>query len=63
MVELFLTVCLLAKPVTCEHFAVPFLPPMSLLECIVRGQVHAVAWERDHPEWRIEALTCGLPES
>ena len=61
MVELFLTACLLAQPVRCEEFYVPFRRPMALVQCVRQGQLWAIEWSRDHPEWRIKAWTCAPP--
>ena len=63
MVELVVTVCLLAHPATCERFPLPFVPPMSLRECMRQAPPHLASWERDHPRWRIRRFVCGAPEA
>ena len=63
MVELFLTACLLAQPVRCEAFYPPFQRPMGLFQCMRRGQLWAVDWSRDHPEWRVTGWKCTVPEA
>lgn len=63
MVELVVTVCLLAAPATCERFPLPFVPPMSMRTCLFQAPMHVAAWERDHPEWRIQTFLCGAPDA
>ncbi len=63
MVELFLTACLLAQPVACEEFYAPFQRSMTLAQCARQGQLWAVRWSLDHPEWRIKGWTCTAPET
>lgn len=63
MVELIVTVCLLAQPATCERFPLPFVPAMSLRACMLQAPVHLARWGRDHPAWRIRTFVCGPPEA
>ncbi|WP_181704005.1 hypothetical protein [Chthonobacter albigriseus] len=60
MIELVLTVCLMASPNECRHQRMPFDGP--LMACAMNGQIAAVEWLQTHPKWRLNRWRCGPPE-
>jgi len=63
LVELILTVCLLAQPAVCKDQHIPFLREINVRSCMWQGQLQAVHWLADHPQWRIRRWRCGWPEA
>lgn len=60
MIELTLTVCLLAAPSDCRQERVPF--EGSIFVCALQGQQAAQEWLASHPKWRLQRWRCGPPE-
>lgn len=60
MVELVLTVCLLAAPESCRQER-PLLEPLSPMACVMEGQIHASRWVVEHPAWRLARWRCVRP--
>lgn len=63
MIELVVVACLLSDPGHCERFPVPFVEPMSQVECVSKGQFRLAQWSTQHPEWRIRRWDCAPPEA
>jgi hypothetical protein len=63
MIEFVVLACLLSEPQRCERYFVPTAAPMSMMECVVAGQVQLVQWHQEHPDWVIRRWTCGLPRA
>lgn len=59
MIELVMTVCLLAAPGDCRKERLPF--DGSLITCATAGQIAAADWITMHPKWRLTRWACGLP--
>lgn len=60
MIDLVLTVCLLAAPADCREERMPFDGP--IFACAMAGQFTAAEWISRHPKWRIERWACGPRE-
>ena len=62
MIELIVSVCLLAEPGRCKDvhlsFAEETLTPMK---CLMGAQVEIAKWAEIHPNWSIEKWKCGRP--
>ncbi len=60
MIELVMTVCLLAQPGDCRKERLPFDGP--LIACARAGQFEAATWAAQHPGWHVTRWRCGVPE-
>ena len=64
MVELVLIVCSLLNPQDCSVRQPTFESIYgSLRTCLVQGQLAAVRWELEHPDFKVYRWTCGAPRS
>ncbi len=64
MVELVLIVCSLLNPQECSVRQPTFESVYgSLRACLVQGQLLAVRWEQENPDWEVRRWTCGAPRS
>lgn len=57
MIELVLTVCLLASPVSCREER-PDFAGGSVLSCMTQGQFYAARWLAEHPAYSISRWRC-----
>lgn len=57
MIELVMTVCLMASPTDCRKERMPFEGPM--MACAMAGQFAAADWLNAHPKWRLSRWQCG----
>lgn len=60
MIELVMTVCLLAAPEDCRKERLPFNGPLRA--CALAGQFEAATWEANHHGWRVKRWSCGPAE-
>jgi hypothetical protein len=61
VIEIVLTVCLLAAPDDCRREHVPF--PGGIVMCAGRGgQEVAAEWIAAHPKYRLRRYRCGVAE-
>ena len=58
MMELVLTVCLLADPSKCEERSIGLYPDMTAMACVMQGQPQIATWAETHPGLSIERWTC-----
>ncbi len=63
MYELLIVACLIAQPVECEEFQIPFERPTGALACIRVAELRLAQWAESRPEWKIRKWTCGLPRA
>jgi hypothetical protein len=63
MIELVLIACLSKQPEHCEQYYVPTEPRLTMIECVVSGQIQLVQWHQDHPDWVIRRWICGPPRA
>jgi hypothetical protein len=63
MIELMLIACLLSEPQRCQQHFVPTEASLSMMECIVSGQIRLAQWHQEHPGWFIHRWVCGLPQA
>ena len=57
MIELVLTVCMLASPTDCRKERMPF--DGGLMACASAGQIVAADWLKTHPKWALSRWSCG----
>jgi hypothetical protein len=61
-VQLILTVCSLAQPVSCDDRRLTFsTDSVSLGQCIMQAQPFIAQWSGDHPTVRVSRWRCALP--
>lgn len=64
LIELVLIVCSLIDPGECAIRRPAFEPVYdSVRACAVQGQLAAVRWEEEHPDWTVRRWTCGAPKA
>ena len=51
LIELVLTVCVLASPDQCEEQHLHFAAEMSLNQCAMNAQPYIAQWIAEHPKW------------
>ncbi|ASR09945.1 hypothetical protein CHY08_22835 (plasmid) [Rhizobium leguminosarum bv. viciae] len=63
LVDLVLTVCVLANPTSCraEHFY--FESRGSLIQCMTLAPAHIAKWSGSHPSLKIVRWTCVFPSN
>ncbi|HYZ31872.1 MAG TPA: hypothetical protein VE684_06255 [Crenalkalicoccus sp.] len=57
MIELVLTVCLLATPASCRDERTDFAAN-SLVACMTQGQFYAARWLAEHPAFSLSRWRC-----
>ena len=57
MIELVITVCLLASPGSCREER-PDFNGDSVLACMTQGQIHVARWLTEHPAYGIKNWRC-----
>lgn len=63
MVELVLIVCSLFQPQECATRQPAFESVYgSVRTCMFQGQLAAVRWELEHPDWKVRRWSCGAPQ-
>ncbi len=60
MIELVMTVCLLAQPDDCRKERLPF--DGTETACAMAGHFVVATWTAEHPAWRVTRWRCGVPE-
>ncbi|MBV8567806.1 MAG: hypothetical protein JO366_20795 [Methylobacteriaceae bacterium] len=63
MIEIIMTVCSLAQPVTCEDKHLQFAWEGSLARCAMAAQPYIAEWIGEHPTWRAVRWRCSYPKS
>ena len=63
MYVLLLNLCLVAQPSNCHMEQLPFESDMAMTECVERGELEAIEFLRDHPQWALKGWECGLPQT
>ncbi len=63
MFELVLVVCLLTNPDECRVERLPFQAPLSIMECMRRGQLELPRWLDEHPNWTVKSWRCDMPKA
>ncbi len=61
LVDLVLTVCLIATGGDCHKEHMVIQGDGSLYGCMAESPVHIARWTSEHPTWRVKRWTCALP--
>lgn len=61
LVDLVLTVCLVANPNHCRDEHLYFENQGSLLQCMVLAPTHIARWSQNHPALKIMRWKCVYP--
>ncbi len=60
MIEIVLSVCLLANPSDCKEISLAQMgEKVTPYVCMFRGQVAASRWAEQHPNYKISKWKCG----
>lgn len=59
MLEIVVTVCLLAHAQTCQVERLPSAAT-SLVRCVSQAQPQIARWIEHHPEWLVKTYRCGV---
>ncbi len=63
MVDLIVTLCLLANPGSCRDKHLLFQSSGSLNACMREAQPYLATWIQGYPKLRIRSYRCAWPES
>lgn len=59
MIEIVLSVCLLAEPNRCKQEHVTAISEsLTPFECLRFGQLETVKWAEAHPKWSVRRWSC-----
>lgn len=61
--ELILSICLIASPVTCREEAVSVsveIPPAPV-QCMIGAMPVIAEWSETHPKWKVLKWRCARP--
>jgi hypothetical protein len=61
MIELVLTVCVLAQPATCRDQRLLFDSDHTLLQCMMSAPPFIAQWGEQHPQWFVQRWQCRYP--
>lgn len=61
MVDLVLTVCLIANPGNCRDEHLYFESRGSLVQCMVLAPSEIAKWSQEHPKLRVKRWKCAFP--
>lgn len=63
--ELILSICLVASPVTCREEALSMsIEQVALpMQCMIGAQPLIAQWSETHPKWKVTKWRCGRPGS
>jgi hypothetical protein len=61
MIELLISVCLIAEPARCKDIRLPFdNDSISVRDCTFNGQSEMARWSAENPEWQIARWACSV---
>jgi hypothetical protein len=59
MIELLIAACLASGD--CRNFSLLYdSREVSVMTCMVSGQVEVARWQAGHPDWRVVRWRCGM---
>jgi hypothetical protein len=62
MINLVMTVCLLATPANCREER-PEIGDASFMSCVSQGQIYVVRWLAEHPAYDVRRWRCELSDA
>ncbi|MGO9545543.1 MAG: hypothetical protein ACLPPF_12220 [Rhodomicrobium sp.] len=61
MIELVMTVCIVAQPATCRDQRVLFDEDTTPMQCMMTAQPTIAQWGTEHPKWFVQRWKCRAP--
>ena len=61
LIDLVLTICLMASPSSCREERLHFENKGSLLNCMFLAPTQIVKWSEEHPNMRVVKWKCAYP--
>lgn len=61
MIELVLSVCLVADPTRCKDVGLQYAENMTPFQCAMRAQPEIAKWSEANPNWVVKRFKCGRP--
>jgi hypothetical protein len=62
MIELVLTVCVMAQPSTCRDQRLLFDSDRTLMQCMMSAPPTIAQWGAQHPDWFVRRWQCRYPK-
>ncbi|MEX6506635.1 hypothetical protein [Jiella sp. M17.18] len=62
MVDLILTVCMLANPSSCHDERLTYQAGNGLAQCMMLAMPYVAQWAGDHPKWHVKSFHCAWPQ-
>jgi len=62
MIELVLTVCVMAQPSTCRDQHLLFDSDRTLMQCMRSAPPAIARWGAEHPDWFVQRWQCRYPK-
>ncbi len=60
MIEILLSVCLIAGPERCKDERLSFIAEnITPRQCMSTGQIEIAKWTEAHPNWWVKRWSCG----
>lgn len=64
MIEIVVSVCLIADPEKCRDVHLSYMAEAQAVtpqQCMMYGQSEIAKWAEGNPKWRVSRWTCGVP--
>ncbi|MGA7325817.1 MAG: hypothetical protein WBX25_15340 [Rhodomicrobium sp.] len=61
MIEIVMTVCIVAQPATCRDQRVLFDENTTPWQCMKNAQSYIAQWGSEHPTWFVQRWKCQYP--
>lgn len=64
MIEIVLSVCMLADPAKCKDVHLSYMAESQQVtphQCMLYGQSEIAKWAEGNPNWKLQKWSCGRP--
>ncbi|MCQ0990115.1 hypothetical protein [Jiella marina] len=61
MIDLVLTVCMVANPANCKEERLSYQARATSAQCMMLSSPYVAAWAGDHPQWSVKRWRCEWP--
>jgi len=61
MIELILTVCVLAAPSRCDDVRLQFVAQETMMQCMMQAPPYIAAWSAQHPDVSVSRWRSAWP--
>lgn len=58
MIELLVSVCLIAHPARCKDVTLSFDDAVTPMQCLIGAQPQIAKWANTHPQWTVRRWRC-----